>query len=399
MQENVNSSPVRLLYVIGSLDIGGTEKQLYLLLKYLDRDRFEPSVVTLSPGGHWVKPIRELGVEVTELRRRRSLEIKRLATLARLVKDRRPDIIHGFQQPGNMYGMLVSLLTGRKARFVASRRSFHNLTLHPLFDPLGDRLIFRVAALVICNSRFLTLDLTERYGKNIQGATVHNGVEWDPVEPPPNASQLKQELGIPVAAPVVGTVSRLVPFKNHRLFLDVAQAVLERCPSTVFVIVGGGPLESELRDYARELGIADRVVFSGKRADVPRLLSIFDLFLFTSRRSGGAGEGLSNAVIEAMLSGVPCIASNVSGAEELFSSGEAGFLVDPTDKATFIEKTLHLLAHPDEGEAMGRQGQRIIRDKLSAPQMARRHESLYDSVLGVPLAPMALGYDSSADQR
>ena len=92
---------------------------------------------------------------------------------------------------------------------------------------------------------------------------------------------------------------------------------------------------------------------------MPQLLSIFDLFLFTSQRRGGEGEGLSNAVIEAMLGGVPCVASNVSGAEELFASGEAGFLVDPTDKATFIEKTLHPLPFAAHGFALVRMRQQM----------------------------------------
>ena len=380
------NSLTKIAYVIGSLDIGGTEKQFYLLLKYLDRQRFSPYVISLSSGGYWVEPIRKLGIEVVELKRKRSYEFRRLYLLASLIKRYHPHIIHTFQSPANMYGVLSSFLNGRK-KIIVSRRSIDPIETNSLIKKNLNHIVYRTADVVVCNAIALYKDLKARYDTKIQAVVIHNGIELLESFQPENEEILKRDLGLPSSARVLGTVGRLVPKKNHRLFLDTASEVLKRHASTYFLIIGGGPMETELRVYAQQLGIADRVIFTGPRSDVIQLLGIFDIFLFTSYHEN-EGEGLPNAVMEAMVRGLPCVASRSSGADELFCDGEAGYLIgetgyltDPGTKEKFVHKVLTLLEDENLRKRMGQRGKAICKEKFSVQRMAKQFEDLYASLI------------------
>ena len=373
---------MRILYVIGSLDAGGTEKQLYLLLKYMNRNRFSPLVVNLSEEGYWVDRIREMGIELKEIQNTKRYEFKRLLILTDLLRKENPDIIHCYQPAGNRYGWLAAKLLGREERTVVSRRSFNHggEKLNPI-KRLVDRKVYRRVAAVVCNSEALLLDLLNEYGSNVRAVVIRNGIESISMPNGKEVEATKSGLGIPAGVKVVGTVGRLVPVKNYNLFLDVAREVLRVVPNTIFVLVGDGPLEGHLRAYTKRIEISDRVIFTGFRADVMSLLPAFDLFLLTSYSDNGKGEGLPNVVMEAMMCGVPCVVSDAGGTRELFRDGEAGYLIRPQDVESFIRRTVELLHHSDLRQEMGLRGSSIVKNQYSAPRMARDFENLYLSVL------------------
>jgi glycosyltransferase involved in cell wall biosynthesis len=173
----------------------------------------------------------------------------------------------------------------------------------------------------------------------------------------------------------------MIPIKNHRLFLDIASGVLKKRPDVHFVLVGDGPLKNELHTHAGNLGIADRVVFTGQRDDVSFLLTAFDVFLFTSSNRDSEGEGLPNAVMEAMVSGLPCVASRAGGTQELFQDGEAGYLVEPEAREAYLGHTLTLLGDTALRHSLGQAGRTIIQKKHSVSTMVSHFEDLYTRVL------------------
>jgi glycosyltransferase involved in cell wall biosynthesis len=372
----------RILYVIGSLDVGGTEKQLYLLLKYIDRRKFSPFVVSLSEGGYWVDPIREMGIELKQLKNEKRYEMRRLFTLTNIIRKERPDIIHCYQPPGNRYGWLAGRLLGRQENTVVSRRSFnYGGESLDAFKKVADRFVYRGAGAVVCNSEALLGDLVGEYGSGIKTVVIPNGIEPITLPEKPDIEATKLHLGIPVGKKVVGTVGRLVPVKNHRLFLDVAREVLKAVPDAMFVVIGDGPMENDLRDCAKHHNISDRVLFTGFRSDVMTLVSAFDLFLLTSRSDNGKGEGFPNVVMEAMMCGVPCIVSDVGGTRELFKEDEAGYLVSPDDPETFVRRSVELLNCAERRHEMGLRGVSIVKERYLAPRMAIEFENLYVSIL------------------
>jgi glycosyltransferase involved in cell wall biosynthesis len=372
---------IRIANIIGSLDMGGTEKQLFLLLKYMDRKRFSPFVVSLSEGGYWTDRIRRIGVEVIELENHKRYEVGRLFALARILHREKPDVIHCYQPPGNRYGWMAARLCGKQREVVISRRSFNGSG--EKFDPykkMVDRFIFKSAAAVVCNSEALMTDLVKEYGEEIRARVIPNGIEPTHLPNRAEVEMVKIDLGIPAGTKVIGTVGRLVPIKNHRFFLEIAREVLREFPETMFVIVGEGPLKRELCGYAKQIGISDRVLFTGQRGDVIKLLSTFELFLLTTNPPNGTGEGLPNVVMEAMMCGVPCVAFDAGGTKELYRDGEAGFLVNPKDPPTFVRRTLELLSNPVLRSELGLRGMSMAVERHSAFQMMKEHEKLYHSI-------------------
>ena len=172
---------------------------------------------------------------------------------------------------------------------------------------------------------------------------------------------------LPSGPPLVGTVARLAPQKDHRTLLEAAALL----PQARFAIVGDGELRSDLERYAQELGIAERVLFAGARDDIPDVLASLDVFALTSRF-----EGLCLAVIEAQAAGVPVVATPVGGIKETVVDGETGLLVPVGDAAGLAERIRFLLGHPDERERLAGNARRAA-ERFSVDAMVAETLRLY----------------------
>jgi glycosyltransferase involved in cell wall biosynthesis len=366
-------TPISIVYVIAGLGRGGAEKQLYLLLKYLDRTAFAPTVISLSEGGLWAARLREMGVAVIELPRRRSFEAGRFLRLYRLVREARPAILQTFLFSDNVYG----LVAGRLARvpiLVASRR----------IDSYGDSrsslrriniALTRWADAVICNAEgslaYVPAGLRARH------VVIRNGIEAVP--PSRSRAAVREALGIPLEAPTVGGAGRLVGAKNHRRFIDVAAAVLSERPDAFFLLAGGGPLADDLRAYVRALGRDGRVRLLGPRDDVPDFFGAVDVFLLTSDR-----EGLSNTTMEAMMAGLPCVVTDVGGNRELVRDGETGFVCAGGRVPEMAMRVRELLDDPALRRRLGDRGRARMEAEFSPRAMADATAGLYRRLLRPP---------------
>jgi glycosyltransferase involved in cell wall biosynthesis len=171
---------------------------------------------------------------------------------------------------------------------------------------------------------------------------------------------------------MVGNVARLVPQKGQRFLLEAIPRVVEHHADARFVIVGEGELRAELERHAQELGVADRVLFTGSRDDVPDLLASFELFAFPS-----LFEGLCLAVIEAQAAGVPVVATPVGGIRETVVDGETGFLVPVQDAAALAERISWCLDHPGEARRVAENARRRVLERHSEHAMVERTLKLY----------------------
>jgi glycosyltransferase involved in cell wall biosynthesis len=186
---------------------------------------------------------------------------------------------------------------------------------------------------------------------------------------------VRQELGIPEAAPVIGTVANLKPHKGLSYLLRAATVVRDSLPAARFVIVGQGPLERELRTTARYLGLDEAVIFTGFRDDVGRIVNIFDLFVLPSLH-----EGLSLALIEAMLLGKPAVVTSVGGLPEVVRDGEEGFLVPAADPEALARQIISLLGDPALLESFGLQARRRAK-VFQIGSAIERIENVYGELL------------------
>ena len=211
-------------------------------------------------------------------------------------------------------------------------------------------------------------------GKRVE--VIYNGVAPAPSIIDEEAQKCRAELGISECYPVLGVVGSLYPVKGHRFLLEAMPEILGRWPKARLLVIGRGGLEVELKDQVEQLAIGANVHFLGMRQDVPRLLSVLDAVVLPS-----LSEGLSLALLEAMASGKPVVATRVGGNQELIDHGRTGFLVQPEDARDLAANLVKLLSDPEMMQEFGRQGTERVRQHFSMAQMVDRYRDLYVELL------------------
>ena len=200
---------------------------------------------------------------------------------------------------------------------------------------------------------------------------IPNGVDTDRFAPVPDAANVRAEIGVGPADPVVSIVAALRPEKNHELFLEVARHVLRQFVDAKFLIIGDGPRREPLEQHAAALGITRSVRFLGTRSDVPRLLSTSDVFVLTSQN-----EANPVSILEAMSVGKPIVATDVGSIHEVVAEGRTGFLVPPGDAAALANRVIELLEDPLHAQQLGIAARAVVVAGWSVDAMVRRYERL-----------------------
>ena len=364
------SAPVRVMIVVGSLEVGGAQKHIYDLVRQFDRTRFDVSIVISQPGGYFYDRMRELGVPLYNLdvRSPRDL-VLRLPRFLRFVRAVDPDVLHAFLYYPSLFGCLARLMPGRRApRLILSKRSL-NLSLRP------DRLAVHKYILMRVPDVFTAVSEPVRERCVALGASpdkvkvIENGIEW--IEAPP-LGKLRQQLGLAEDVPLIGAVGSLTVRKRHRQLLRAMAELLKVRPDAHLVLMGEGSLRSELEAEVRRLGIEQRVHLPGML--VPAISYVRDLSIFVLPSSE---EGLSNALLEAMMAGVPCVASDIPSNREVITDGEDGVIVDVEDPRAFAAAMTAVLDDHGRSRTLGAQARETIRRRYNARTMVDANEDLY----------------------
>ncbi|HXJ33871.1 MAG TPA: glycosyltransferase [Candidatus Eisenbacteria bacterium] len=366
--------PVRIAYVIGELGTGGAEYQLYELVRGLDRRRYLPRVFALATGGYWAARLRELGVDVRELRHVRSADLSRLLTLRRGLAEFAPQILHTVLWSGNAYGRLASVGLRIPVVITAER----NVVRRPAWQIVFERALDVVTDRYLVNSQAIVGELVD-HGRlpRRKMQVIHNGIDLGRLPAfDPDRRVARAALGFDPVRRLVVQVGRLEAQKDYPTFLAAAARVAARFPDVDFLVVGEGGLRADLEGVARGLGIAERVRFTGVRHDVPALLAGCDVCTLTSLY-----EGLPNVVIEAMATGAVAVATDVGGARELVASGETGYVVPARDVEAVASATTAVLADPERARAMAVAARRRIEAGFTVEAMVRDTSAAYDELL------------------
>jgi len=360
---------IDVLHVISDTNIGGAGRHLLNLLKYYDRSLLRVRVA--CPAGSMLAPrCRQLGVEVSELVEMppdESLNWKSLRrqipALVRLIRGGRIRLVHTH---ASFAGRLAARLAGNC--YVVYTK--HTLDPVPEEKGLKDRL----AGLINRATCDRVIAVSEAVRENLirQGIpparieVIYNGVDMDTFRP---SGAVRREWP---GKYLVGVVARLSPEKGHRYFLEAAKMVADVIDSVTFLIVGTGPLENELRERCRKLGIDGRVVFTGLRDDVPCLLEQMDVLVQPS-----LSEAQSLSLVEGMCMARPCVATNVGGIREFVVDGENGLLVEPADPAALADRILLLLKYPELAARLGQAAACTASGRFDARIMAKKVTDLY----------------------
>jgi len=324
------TKPLKIMHVTSNLGGGGVERLLVKSLAYFDHSDFEHQVCCLS-GGVYEDELRTLGIPYRVMKRRSRFNLSIVAQMASLMRQERVDVVHTLNFTANAWGRAAAKLAG-VPRIIAHERGTA-WTETPIMRLL-DRLLYRITDLVLANSNAAQIILTHRVrlpGERIR--VVYNGLPPSPKRVN-GAQSLRTQIGINSHARLVGTVGRLDTPKGHTFMLEAIPLVWAQVPETHFVLIGDGPLRETLQTQADHLGLTNSGKFHilGFTPQAPSLLGEMDLLIHPSIR-----ESLGNVLIEAGLSGLPAIASNVDGIPEVIIHNETGLLVDCTQPVTHVK--------------------------------------------------------------
>lgn len=365
-QDAAGSGMRRVFYLITELDVGGAEKTLYELATRLDRERFEPAVGCLSGRGPVGDRLARAGVAVEYIGMRGWWDVSAWLRLRRVLRERRPHVLHTFLFRANLAGRLAAIGLGVE-RVICSVRVEEPRRWQLWLDRLTRGLV-DVTACVSESARRYTHEHVKAPLAKL--AVVPNGTdvagEGSAVAPP-------AEWGLLEGVPVVGVIGRLHEQKDPLLMLRAAEMVLRRLPETVFAFAGEGPLAEACRGDAAARGIAGRVRWLGWQADVRPLLARMDVLALSSR-----WEGMPNVVLEAMSYGKPVVATAVGGSAELVVDGETGVLVRPGDAQALADGVVTLLEDGALCAAFGRAARSRVARDFSLEKMVAGNQALYE---------------------
>jgi glycosyltransferase involved in cell wall biosynthesis len=361
--------PRRITFCITELDPGGAERQLVRLATHLDRSLFEPQVVCLAEEGPLAVPLRDAGIPVTCLGARGLRDFAAvLFRLRRHFRQTRPDLVQTFLFHANVAGRIAARAAGVRV-VVSGLRVAERRRWHLRLDRLTDRLVDRH----VCVSRAVAEYAAKAGGLPARKLVViPNAVDVDSIAAAPPADLT--EFGFPADAHTILFVGRLDEQKDPIRLIDAFRTISEKHPEARLLIVGQGPLESELRTRAARLG--DRVHFAGRRGDVPSLLKAAACLALPSR-----WEGMPNVVLEAMAAGTPVVAGAAEGIGELLRDGAAGTIVHSCEASDFATALSGVLERPGAAAAQARLAQHIVITTFTTDAMVTEYRNLYLGLL------------------
>lgn len=300
------------------------------------------------------------------------------AALCRYVARHRIDIVHGTDRPRDAaYAMALSKVTRAKSV----------VHVHVKWSNEyggGSRLGVQHCDAAFGISRYVTGTIIEHGKPSDRVHTVLNGIDPTPWNPDIDGRPVREELGVPPGAPLLASVSRLFSWKGQRELVKALALVRREIPDVHCLIVGadehfvhGGSFTEELKALARELGVFDRVIFTGKRSDVPRVMAACDVFSMPSFE-----EPFGLVFLEAMAMKRPVIGVNNGGTPEVVEHGKSGLLSEPWNIEELARNIVTLLGQPALRARMGEYGRSRVLDYFNAKRMAEDAGNAYAALLG-----------------
>ena len=368
-----------IMFLITSLEIGGTEKIVVSLAKNLDKSRYNIFVCSICPLSALADELRGInGVHLFTLNIKiKKLFITAIPKLFVMLKQYKINILQSFLFIDNILGSVVGRLAGTPIVILGQRGTImsvnedmekHNIRFYIQCA------VSRFSDLIVANSNYYKTYLCKHNIHHSKIQIIYNGVNIHKSDSPIGAETgIKKNNSI-----ILGIVSRLIPQKGHKyLFKALALLGKDYLNKIVLLIIGDGVYRSYLEKLSEGLSISEKVVFLGERNDVDSLLDVIDIVILTSVY----GEGTPNAILEAMAKGKPVIATRVGGIPEIVIDGETGILVEPRNPTALANAILLLLRDGNLRRNMGTAAKERISNNFTLTKMINNYEAIYTSLL------------------
>jgi glycosyltransferase involved in cell wall biosynthesis len=366
---------IKVVHIVPMLSPGGAERVAVHIVRRLNRQRYEPIVVSFTGRLECDldRLLEEAGVEVRYLGKRPGFDYRMYHRLPRVLRDCRPDIVHT-----HLHVLRYALPFMLLLKHASLLHTVHNMAEREV-EPRArwiQRYAFNHGVVPVAVGEEVALSLERLYGIQ-QCRVIRNCIPMDCYACPQTPrSEWRAREGFRDNDVLFVCVARIAPQKNHALLLKAFAQGPASDPNAHLVLVGEGALREQLEQQAKNLGLAGQAHFLGLRADIPDVLGAMDVFVLSSDY-----EGNPLSVMEAMASGLPTVSTAVGGVPDLFESGKEGLMVQPGDVQGLSNAMATLLRNREARRSMGIAAARRARKNYDVSRMVQAYEELYEDLV------------------
>lgn len=366
---------LQILQLISSAGFFGAENVLLELSAELKRLGHSVTIGIFknlhSPNLELLEKAKEYSLNTQVFECNGRFDLKTVSMISSYVRENSVDIIHSHGYKSNIYAVLSNIKN--KKPLVSTCHNWINSNARMGFYTFLDKLFLKRFDAVISVSTPVNELLLKSGISKKKISLIENGVNLERFQVNGNGENLRKEFGIDMTHKIIGSVGRLTEEKGHTYFLKAAKKILDLNNNCFFMIIGDGELRKKLEDEAKDLGINKRIIFTGKRTDIPELLSVMDIFVLPSLT-----EGQPMALLEAMAAKKPVIATTVGDIPKILKNGELGILAPPCNPAVIAEKTLFYLKDADNAKKYASAAYSEVTEKYSSGRMAKEYLAIYN---------------------
>ncbi len=363
---------IKVLQIVEGFNFGGAETKLLELVKRMDLERFETTVIGLGLGDEIADLFFALDCRVMVFQRQRTVDFGLLRRIRHFIATEGIEIVMSTLFYADMMAALAGHKAGAKGVFCWETISSPKwLVPHRLWAyRYAVRKVDKVISVSQATARWL---VEKRKVAEHKVMVIPYGVDIEKFTPQVKSLH-RLDIGCSDSDFIIGQVSRLNEQKGHVYLIEAADRILQQIPNAKFVWVGDGPLRATLEAHIQSKGLQDRFVLLGFRQDVADLLPLFDVFTLPSLY-----EGLPNVVLEAMACGVPVIATPVDGTKEAVVDGETGFLIPVKNSCELARRIIQCAMDEALRRRLSLAARRRVEEEFSIEQQIKRFEELYRS--------------------
>ena len=366
------SKKIKIAIIAGQLVVGGAEKQLYLWLANLDRNRYNPIVVTLHPGheDYWEKPIEDLGIPIYRVKRNKN-RFFRLIEIIQILRPYHPDLIHGWHNFASTYTCMASKVLRTKS-LGGIRSSFDAIV-----DSKETRLTRLFCDAVVSNS----YSAAEAYKKDQKWKkqpvfTVHNAIHTQFINRLEARKHFVNNYNLPPEAIWICSMGRMYPSKRFDILVELTSNLKREFNNIHVILIGDGPENSKLKEMAHELNLQKDITFTGEVPEASKWLMGMDIFC-----SPSLSEGLPNVIMEASAAGLSVVAWNLPSIEELLINDSMGYLIKTNDLIKMKEALRLLIMSESLRARLGSKAKDHIKKHFSLDRYVEGLTSVYEQLV------------------
>ena len=369
----MRKNKIKILHVAQAA--GGVDRYIRMLLKYLDKEKFE-NILVCSQDFH-EEDYRDLVDSFEQVEMTRAIggnDLKAIKEVRALIKKYNPDIVYAHSSKAGAIARVADI--GLKNRCVynphgwafnmrcSAKKKAMYTAIEKVAAPFCDK--------IICISDAEKQSaLDKKICKEDKLQVIFNGVDIEAYENGVHGAVKRRELSIPENAFVVGMVGRMSQQKAPDVFVKMAKQVKEAVPNAHFIIVGNGNQEAEIRKYAEDNGFSDRLHITGWVDNPMSYVELFDVACLLSR-----WEGFGLALPEYMMAGKPIVASRVDAIPNIVRDGENGLLVEVDDAIGASEAVLRIYQEDGLRNRLVAQGLEDVHNRFNARRVSEEHGKL-----------------------